>query len=57
MLEQGFRRSLAISNGDPSIFFTRPISLGIMVAVVFSLVYSFMKFYRHRPTVQNIQAP
>lgn len=57
MLEQGFRRSLAISNGDPSIFFTRPISLGIMVAVVFSLVYSFMKFYRRRPKIQNGLAP
>ena len=53
MLEQGFRRSLAISNGDPTIFFTRPISLVIMIAVVFSLVYSFMKFYRRRPKIQD----
>ena len=49
MLEQGFRRSMSISNGDPTIFFTRPISLVIMIAAIISLVYSFMKFYRRRP--------
>jgi putative tricarboxylic transport membrane protein len=49
MLEQGFRRSMAIANGDWTIFFRRPISLVIMIAVVVSLVYTFMKFYRHRP--------
>jgi putative tricarboxylic transport membrane protein len=27
LLEQEFRRSLAISSGDPSIFFTRPLSV------------------------------
>ena len=32
MLEENFRRSLLVSSGDPSIFFTRPISLGFLVA-------------------------
>jgi putative tricarboxylic transport membrane protein len=49
MLEQGFRRSMAIANGDWTIFFRRPISLVIMIIVVASLVYTFIKFYRHRP--------
>jgi putative tricarboxylic transport membrane protein len=49
MLEQGFRRSLAFSDGSLSIFFTRPISRAIMIAVVISLVYSFYKFYWRRP--------
>ena len=49
MLEQGFRRSMSISNGDLTVFFTRPISLVIMIAAGISLVYSFIKFYWHRP--------
>jgi len=56
MMEQGFRRSLAISNGDWSIFVTRPITLVILIAVVFSLAYSTIKFYRRRPEVKESQA-
>jgi putative tricarboxylic transport membrane protein len=56
MLEQGFRRSLAFSDGDPSIFFTRPISRVIMIAVVISLAYSFVKFYWRRPKKQDSEA-
>jgi len=32
MMEEYFRRSLALSRGNFSIFFTRPISLGFMIA-------------------------
>jgi len=49
MLEQALLRSMSVSNGDPTIFFTRPISLVIMIAAGISLAYSFMKFYRRRP--------
>jgi putative tricarboxylic transport membrane protein len=56
MMEQGFRRSLAISNGDWSIFVTRPITLGILIAVVVSLAYSFIKFYWRRPKVKDSKA-
>jgi TctA family transporter len=45
LLEQALLRSMAVSNGDASIFFTRPISLVIMIAGLISLVYSFRKFY------------
>jgi hypothetical protein len=50
LLEQAFLRSMSVSNGDPTIFFTRPIALAIMLAAMASLVYSFSKFYRRKPT-------
>jgi hypothetical protein len=53
MLEQGFRRSMSVSNSDPTIFFTRPISLVIMIAALVSLVYSFIKFYWRRPATEK----
>lgn len=46
MMEQGLRRSLSISNGDWTIFFVRPITLGILFVAALSIVYSFFKFYR-----------
>jgi putative tricarboxylic transport membrane protein len=50
LLEQAFLRSMSVSNGDPTIFFTRPIALAIMLAAIASLAYSFSKFYRRKPT-------
>jgi putative tricarboxylic transport membrane protein len=32
MLEENFRRAMAVSGGDPTIFLTRPISLGFLLA-------------------------
>jgi putative tricarboxylic transport membrane protein len=34
LMEENLRRSLLLSDGDPSVFFTRPISAGFMVATV-----------------------
>jgi TctA family transporter len=34
MLEENMRRALLISRGDPSVFFTRPISLAFIIATV-----------------------
>jgi putative tricarboxylic transport membrane protein len=56
MMEQGFRRSLAISNGDWTIFVTRPITLAILIAVVLSLAYSYIKFYWRRPEGKENEA-
>jgi len=39
LLEQALLRSMSVSNGDPTIFFTRPISLVIMIAALVSLAY------------------
>jgi putative tricarboxylic transport membrane protein len=46
LMEQEFRRSLAISVGDPLIFFTRPISAIILVFSALALIRSAMKWAR-----------
>jgi TctA family transporter len=33
-MEENLRRSMVISGGDPSIFVTRPISLGLLLATL-----------------------
>jgi putative tricarboxylic transport membrane protein len=38
MMEENFRRSLLLSRGDFSVFFTRPISLALLVATVLLVV-------------------
>ena len=38
LMEENLRRALLISRGDPTVFFTRPISLGFMIATVLILV-------------------
>ena len=38
MMEENLRRALLISRGDPTVFFTRPISLGFMIATVLMIV-------------------
>ena len=38
MLEENLRRALVISRGDPSVFVTRPLSLGFIIATVLILV-------------------
>jgi TctA family transporter len=38
MLEENLRRALLMSRGDPSVFLTRPISLGFVIATVLILI-------------------
>ena len=38
LMEENLRRALLISRGDPTVFFTRPISLGFMIATVLIVV-------------------
>jgi len=38
LMEENLRRALLISRGDPSVFFTRPISLGFMIATALIIV-------------------
>jgi putative tricarboxylic transport membrane protein len=56
LLEQALLRSMSVSNGDPTIFFTRPISLVIMIAALVSLAYSFKKFYLGKRTGLRMEA-
>jgi putative tricarboxylic transport membrane protein len=48
MLEQEFRRSLAISVNDYSVFFTRPISLVLMLLVIASFAWPLINLLRNR---------
>ena len=43
MLESNFRRTLVISQGSMSIFFTRPITLVLILLIVFSFLYPLVK--------------
>ena len=51
--ESSFRRSLILSSGNPSIFFTRPVSLFLLLLALalflFPLVSPAMKKFRKRP--------
>jgi len=38
MLEENLRRALMIAQGDPTIFFTKPISAGFLIAALVLLV-------------------
>jgi TctA family transporter len=38
LMEENLRRALLISRGDPTVFFTRPISLGFMIATALIVV-------------------
>jgi TctA family transporter len=38
MLEENLRRAMLMSKGDPSVFVTRPISLGFIIATALILV-------------------
>jgi putative tricarboxylic transport membrane protein len=42
MMEENFRRSLTITRGDASVFFTRPISLALLVIAALILVAAVM---------------
>jgi putative tricarboxylic transport membrane protein len=52
--ESSFRRSLILSRGSPSIFFTRPVSLVLLLLALalflFPVYSSAMKKFRKRPT-------
>jgi putative tricarboxylic transport membrane protein len=43
MVEQNLRRSLIISHGDPTIFFTRPISVAFIIIGIFIMITSYYR--------------
>ena len=49
LLEENLRRALLISRGDPTVFFTRPISLVFMIATVLILVVMIAPALRKKP--------
>jgi TctA family transporter len=48
MVEEHLRRALLMSRGDPSVFVTRPISLGFIIATVLILVAMVAPAVRRR---------
>lgn len=40
ILEENLRRALVISRGDPSVFLTRPVSLGFLIAAAALLIFT-----------------
>jgi TctA family transporter len=52
MVEEHFRRAMLISEGNPAVFFERPISAGLMfVAAILAILIFFPSLLRARKTV------
>ena len=53
LMEESLRRALLISRGDPTVFFTRPISLGFMIATaIFLLLFTVPMFRKKREELE-----
>jgi TctA family transporter len=48
MLEENLRKAMTISRGDPSVFFTRPISLSMLVLAAIVLLILIVPTVRRR---------
>jgi TctA family transporter len=48
LMEENLRRALLISRGDPTVFVTRPISLGFIIATVLIIVVMVLPAVRAR---------
>jgi TctA family transporter len=46
LMEENLRRALLLSRGDPSVFFTRPISLGMLIAAAGLLLLIILPNFR-----------
>jgi len=48
LMEENLRRALLISRGDPSVFFTRPISAGFLIATFLLLAVMIVPAVRSK---------
>jgi TctA family transporter len=48
LMEENLRRALLISRGDPTVFFTRPISAGFLIATILLLVFMILPNVRKK---------
>jgi len=48
LMEENLRRALLISRGDPSVFFTRPISAGFLIATAVLLAIMVLPAVRRK---------
>jgi TctA family transporter len=51
LMEENLRRALLISRGDPTVFFTRPISLGFMIATALVIIIMVLPAVKARRAV------
>ena len=56
LMEEHLRRAMLLSRGDPSVFFTRPISLAFMLATLLVLVVVMRGFMPRRTMPEKIEA-
>jgi TctA family transporter len=50
LMEENLRRALLLSRGDPTVFFTRPISLAFMIATLLVLAVMILPAVRRKKT-------
>jgi putative tricarboxylic transport membrane protein len=48
LMEENLRRALLISRGDPTVFFTRPISAGFLIATALVVLVMLLPFMRRK---------
>jgi TctA family transporter len=48
LLEEHLRRAMIISHGDPTVFFTRPISAGLLIAAFVALIVAVLPTIRKK---------
>jgi TctA family transporter len=48
MLEENLRKAMTISRGDPSVFFTRPLSLSMLVVAAVLVLIMILPVVRRR---------
>jgi TctA family transporter len=51
LLEEYLRRALIISRGDPTVFLTRPVSLGLLILAVIAFVVAVLPTVRRKREV------
>ena len=56
LAEQQFRRALAISQGDPTVFFTHPLSLGLLITAALLVLVPVVLKARQNRREQDAQA-
>ena len=56
LMEENLRRALLISRGDPTVFFTRPISASFMaVTAIFILLFAIPMFRKKRDILETLE--
>ena len=57
MMEENMRRAMLLSRGDPTVFFTRPLSLGLLVAAALLIVIVALPNIKKKREVAFQEAP